>query len=207
VPKKKWFSNDGLDRAIRAIYERRNGNNKLPGLKELAARIGRPKWTLTKRARELGLSRTKEAPWSERELVLLEQWAWMCDARIALKLRAAGFRRTATAVHLKLRRMRYKQSIDYYSGRGLAQAFGVDEHCITRWINLGMLQAQKRGTLRTSLQGGDTWLIFERDVWRFIGANPNEFDLRKVDQTWFMDMVLANTKKGGEHDGRAGESA
>ena len=49
-----------------------------------------PHWALKKRARELGLARTKELPWSERELEILARYAWMSDERIRLKLKAAG---------------------------------------------------------------------------------------------------------------------
>jgi hypothetical protein len=55
-----------------------------------------PHWALKKRARELGLARTKELPWSERELEILARYAWMSDERIRLKLKAAGYARTVT---------------------------------------------------------------------------------------------------------------
>lgn len=192
---KKWPSNEGLDRAITWIYKRRNGNHKLPGLKELSMKTGRPKWTLTKRARELGLSRAKESPWSEPEISILNEYAWMSDERIRLKLKRIGFNRTSTGIHLKMRRMRFKQSTDWYSARSLADAFGIDSHKVAYWISRGMLRAQRRGTARTDLQGGDMWIIREQDVWNFIRDNPNEFELRKVDQVWFMDLVIAHTKQ------------
>ena len=42
-------------------------------------------------AREPGLARTKELPWSEPELEILERYACMSDERIRLKLKAAGY--------------------------------------------------------------------------------------------------------------------
>src|SRR5271157_1811045 len=47
-------------------------------------------WALKKRARELGLARTKELPWSEAELAILSRYAWMSDERIRLKLKVAA---------------------------------------------------------------------------------------------------------------------
>lgn len=113
----------------------------------------------------------------------------MSDEGIRLKLKAAGFTRTATAVHLKLKRTSAKQNTPYLTGRGLASLFGVDSHAITKWIKLGYLHARKRGTERVPEQGGDMWLIHEKDVYRFVLSRPLEFDIRKVDQLWFLDLV------------------
>jgi hypothetical protein len=101
-----------------------------------------------KRARELGLSRTKELPWNEAELAILSRYAWMSDERIRLKLKAAGYARAVTAVHLKLKRMRFKHDGSFYSANGLAQTLGIDPHAVTRWIKSGHLKAKFRGTER-----------------------------------------------------------
>ncbi len=42
---------------------------------------------------------------------------------------------------------------------------------------------------RTPQQGGDVYLIHESAVRRFIIENPMGFDLRKVDQLWFLDLI------------------
>jgi hypothetical protein len=148
-----------------------------------------PHWALKKRARELGLARTKELPWSERELEILARYAWMSDERIRLKLKAAGYARTVTGIHLKLKRMRFKHDGSFYSASGLAQALGIDSHAVTRWIKSGHLKAKLRGTARTEQQNGDIYLIHEKDVRRFIVEHPTEIDLRRVDQIWFLDYV------------------
>ncbi len=78
-----------------------------------------PHWAVKKRARELGLARTKELLWSEAELAILSRYAWMRDERIRLKLKAAGYARTVTAIHLKLKRMRFKHDGSLYSANRL----------------------------------------------------------------------------------------
>ena len=113
----------------------------------------------------------------------------MSDERIRLKLMSAGYGRTVTAIHLKLKRMRFKSDPNFYSAKGLADAFGIDSHVVTRWIRAGCLHAERRGTNRAYQQGGDIYLIRERDVRRFILEYPTEIDLRKVDQLWFLDMI------------------
>src|SRR5258708_39861189 len=103
----------------------------------------------------------------------------MSDERIRLKLKAAGYARTVTGIHLKVKRMRFKCDPSFYSGKGLAQALGIDSHVATRWIKSGHLRAQFRGTARGDRQGGDIYLNREKDVRRFILVHPTEIDLRK----------------------------
>jgi hypothetical protein len=187
--RRKYIFTIQLDDRIREIYLSHSGTKTRPGIKQLSERVGIPHWTLKKRARELGLARTKEKPWGEAELVILERYAWMSDERIRLKLKAAGYPRSATAIHSKLRRMRFKSDPSFYSAKGLADALGIDSHVVARWIKAGHLRAQLRGTKRTERQGGDTYLIREKDVRRFILERPTEIDLRKVDQLWFLDLI------------------
>jgi len=189
--RRKYVFNDQIDQFIREIYLNHRASKTRPGIRLLAKKVGMPHWALKKRARELGLARTKELPWSERELEILARYAWMSDERIRLKLKAAGYARTVTAIRLKLKRMRFKHDGSFYSANGLAQALGIDSHAVARWIKSGHLKAKHRGTARTEQQNGDIYLIQERDVRRFILEHPTEIDLRKVDQLWFLD-VLSN---------------
>jgi hypothetical protein len=90
---------------------------------------------------------------------------------------------------LKIKRNRFKQNPEHYTARGLASAFGIDSHAVARWIREGKLKGQPRQTERTEVQGGDMWMIHERDVRKFVKENPLGFDIRKVDQLWFMELV------------------
>ena len=97
----------------------------------------------------------------------------MSDERIRLKRKAAGYTRTVTAVHLKLKhlklkRMTFKYDGCFYSAYSLATALGIDPHAVTRWIKSGHLKAKLRGTARTAQQNGDSYLIQEKDLRRFI---------------------------------------
>lgn len=191
---KKWVPTPEIDAVIRRLYAERVGRDKIPHLKEFAKKIGWPHWAVKKRGRELGLARTKEASWSDAEAEILHKYSWMSDERIRLKLKAAGFVRTATAIHLKIKRTGAKQG-DFYSATGLASLFGCDNHCVLSWIGKGYLKAKPRGTERTKAQGGDMWLIVPKDVREFIRLHPMEFDLRKVDQLWFVDLL---TNRGAD---------
>jgi hypothetical protein len=187
--RRKYVFTNQIDELIRAIYLDRPGAKTRPGIRVLAKKVGIPHWALKKRARALGLARTKEKAWSEPELEILGRYAWMSDERIRLKLKAAGYSRSATGIHLKLRRMKFKHDPGCYSANGLAQALGIDSHAVSRWIRSGHLKAKLRGTRRGEKQNGDIYLIREKDVRRFILEHPTEIDLRKVDQLWFLDLV------------------
>jgi hypothetical protein len=194
----KYLFTDQIDQFLREIYVNHPGAKTRPGIRFLAKRVRIPHWALRKRARELGLTRTKERrPWSEPELKIVERHAWMSDERIRLKLKAAGYARTVTGIHLKLRRMKFKHDPSYYSAHGLAQALGIDSHAVTRWIRSGQLKAKLRGTARGEKQNGDMYLIREKDVRRFILEHPTEIDLRKVDQLWYFDLLINGLVRSG----------
>jgi hypothetical protein len=183
--RRKYAFTDQIDQFIREIYLSHPDAKARPGVRQVCI----PHWALKKRARELGLARTKELPWSEPELEILARYAWMSDERLRLKLKAAGYARTATAIQLKLRRMAFKKDGSFYSANSLAQGLGIDPHAVTRWISKGHLKATLRGTARADSQNGDIYLIREKDLRRFILKHPSEIDLRKVDQLWFLDVV------------------
>ena len=187
--RRKYVFTDQIDRFIRESYHNRRDAKTRFNVRALAKKVGIPHWALKKRARELGLPRTKELPWNEAELGILARYAWMSDERIRLKLKAAGYSRTVTGIHLKLKRMRFKHDGSFYSAYSLAQALGIDPHAVTRWIKSGHLKAKFRGSARGPQQNGDSYLIQEKDVRRFILEHPTDIDLRKVDQLWFLDLI------------------
>jgi hypothetical protein len=85
--------------------------------------------------------------------------------------------------------MQFKHNGSFYSANSLARALGIDPHAVTRWIKSGHLKAKFRGAERGPHQNGDIYLIYEKDVRRFILEHPTDIDLRKVDQLWFLDLV------------------
>ena len=140
--RRKYVFTDQIDQLIREIYLTARTAKTRSGIPLLAKKVDIPHWALKKRARELGLARTKELPWTEAELAILSRYAWMSDERIRLKLKEAGYTRTVTGIHLKLKRMRFKHAGSFYSAYSLAQALGIDPHVVTRWIKSGHLKAK-----------------------------------------------------------------
>ncbi len=185
----KYPSNPRIDEAIREAYRQFRNYNNRTALTALAKRIGWPKHRVNGRGCELGLARAKELYWSEEETAIVAKWGHLTDKAIQTKLQNAGFARTLTAVHLKVKRLRIKKNLDGYSATKLAEAFGVDPKTVTKWINRGMLQAERRGTHRTDKQNGDTFWITNESVKTFVQRYPDEVDLAKVEKWWFLDLV------------------
>lgn len=189
--RKLYVSNDLIDAQIRRTYHEKadKRTTNIPTTGQLAKRIGWPVFAIRNRAAQLGVARTKDSAWSDKELAILERYAWMSPERIRLKLKAAGFARTRTAIDVKLDRTYARRNTPYLTGRGLATLMGIDSHAVTRWIKLGYLKAERRGTERHEVNGGDMYMIHENDVRKFVYARPMEIDLRKVDQLWFLDFI------------------
>lgn len=145
---------------------------------------------VNRRARDLGLSRTKEKPWSPEEVnYLASHYHKVPLYRLTLKLR-----RTKTAIKLKAKRLGYSKKGEGYTSRSLARALGVDQHWVTKRIVEGKLRVTRRGTDRLPQQGGDYYLITENALIAMIRQYPQELDIRKVDQVWFMDLVASRLK-------------
>jgi hypothetical protein len=159
----------------------------------IAECLGWPAWQIKKRASQLGLSvPANRKDWVLQEERFLQQHAgsrhvhWM----------ARQLQRSVTSVVLKLRRMHLSRRWrEGYTLRDLEQGFGCDHHGIDVWIRKGWLQGRRRGTRRVGVggQGGgpaDAWYFKDDDILRFIRGHPQAFRIDKVDQVWFLDLVL-----------------
>jgi hypothetical protein len=191
-----------MDAAILRVYrEIKPRDWRAPAIRNLARALGLPRWRVSHRARELGAyqPRIKELPWSSRELHILELNAHYTAKTIQEKLKASGFIRSFNGIHVKLVRMRFKKQCVKGSARVVAECFGVDPSTVAdQWIRQGLLKASRRGTDRTSQQGGDEWLIKEKDIKAFIINNIGIIDLRKVDKFWFVAILAGDAAHLGD---------
>lgn len=188
VPK-RFTITPAHDRLIHEAYAQYRDGGDRQALNRAAARLGWPKWALSRRCGELGLSRIKEPVWCDHEEQLLERWGHLTAPVIAKKFREAGYARSVNAIHIKLVRLRVKSNLGGYSEYSLSCALGIDAHCVGRWIGKGWLKAERRPTARTASQGGDPWWIRHEDVKDFVLRYPDEIDLRKVEKWWFLDLI------------------
>jgi hypothetical protein len=176
MSRKKYFFDETSDCLIRECYDTRTET-----IDCLSQILGFPRWTIKRRAQTLGLARTKEKPWSEKQVAYLEANLH----RLSLAVLARRLGRSVTGVALKAKRLGIRKSAEGYTARSLAQAFGVDDHKVVRWVELGLIRA----SVRNSERPRDMYFIPDREVERFIRTYPTEFDLKRVDQLWFIDLL------------------
>ena len=188
----RWPASPAIDEILRREYPRRTHRGAVT---EIAQLVGRPRWWVSKRAVRLGLveARRKEPRWTEQECELVAQAAALPPQSIARKLRRHGFRRTPTAISIQLKRLHQptgrNADIDHYSACGLATLMGIDSHQVGRWIARGWLAAERRGTARLAVQGGDEWRISRHAVRSFLLEHTQTVDHRKIDKTWLFDLL------------------
>jgi len=177
-----------IDAAVRDAYRKQRQGSRT-ALTAVARQIGWSRNAVCKRGAELGITRTKERPWTLAEQDVLEQFGHLAPSGIQRKLAAKGFQRSIAAIQIKLNRNRIKQNLNGYSANSLGDALGVNVHKILVWIRRGSLKAERRGTDRRECQGGDTWWITDRAVRRFVLHMPEEIDLGRVEKIWFLDVI------------------
>jgi hypothetical protein len=168
-------------------------------LKELAEAIRRPRWYVSRRARELGLKspRFKEKPWTAAEIEILHETAHINTANARQHFLRAGFNRSETAIQVKRKRecintTLARQDAGLYTANQIAEMLGVDNKTVTRWISMSELRAKRRGTDRLETQGGDMWQVSEKDLREFIVSFPLRVELRKIpdsNRVWFIDLL------------------
>jgi hypothetical protein len=194
-----YHHTEQTDAMIRRAYASENYAGKSrrhPEIKALSQTLGWPKHIVYRLALAIGCIQAtkKEPPWSEAETELLERNAHKCAHVIAKIMRKAGYRRTPTAISIRLKRSGFSRrdeliAAGIYTARALGQCLGIDSHTITRWIDKGWLAAKRAGTSRTDAQGGDHWHIKEADVRDFIIDYTAHVDIRKVDKFWLVDLL------------------
>ena len=181
MPKKKYHWTPEQDAFIKTHY-----NPTIRGRStKIAQAMKLPRWSINRRARELGLSRLKEPPWTPKDTAYLGQHYH----KMPIKAVARKLGRTPVAVNLKAKRLGYRKHGEGYSLNTLAQALGVDPHWVRNKVTQGTLQASCRNTNRTPQQGGDSYLITDTDVATFVKDHTFDIDLGKVDRLWFLDVV------------------
>lgn len=189
----KYYFTPDMDNLITRTYRGVQPiAGRTPVVRLLAKSLDIPCWKISRRARDIGAyePRIKEPKWSDAELKILESNARKQPEVIQRHLKKHGFKRSITGIILKRKRMRYLKNLEGYTSRQIAEAFGIDDHCITRWIKKGYLKAERRGTLRTEIQGGDMWYIKEKNIKKFIIENIGIIDIRKVEKFWFVDILI-----------------
>ena len=171
-----------MDRYLRERYDGRVRGR----VGEIAGVLGVTHETTKYRAERLGLTRPDKRNrrmWTEEEKAFLLRWAgertpwWM----------ARQLKRSRSSVVEKMRRENLRTRIQSgYTQKELMECFGTSATMLRRWERLGMLSVQ-RGSEAIGLRA---WRVSEEAVLEFVQRYPMELDLGRVDQFWFMDLIL-----------------
>ena len=191
---KKYVWTDEKDALLRQRYDGKVPNRS----KAIASQLGWPCWVIRKRAAALGLCTPWPADrkdWTREEEAFLEQHA---GTRHVNWLRRK-LNRSLTSVVLKIKRMGFSRSrSDGYSLRDLEACFGIDHHGIERWVREGKLKVRHWNPEHPAK--GGMWFVTQSAVLRFVRTHPMAFRLDKVDQVWFLDLVLGGNLLDRSHD-------
>jgi hypothetical protein len=154
-----------------------------PEIKKIAYRYG---WTvdrLRSLAGKLGWTRARHT-WTEEEDRYIEENIGVSSlSSIARHLGCKFAAVNARVSTLKLSR----RPREDYSAEDLIGVFGVSRAHIARWANRGLLG---KGYKWDGSEGPHV-RFREQDIVRFIREYPQEYDLTRVDQTWFKSMIFA----------------
>ncbi len=178
MPRKKYYLDDRATALLKERYDSRTET-----ISQISRTLSVPHYTVKHWAQVLGLARTKEQPWSDKDVTYLEA----NFHRVHVSTLARKLKRTTTAVALKAKRLGIRKNGEGYTARSLALALGVDNHKVTRWVGLGLLRTSKRHTDREQ----DAYLITDAAAREFIVRHPSEIDIRRADSLWLIDL-LAN---------------
>jgi len=190
---RKYWPTDPVDEMIRACFSRKY--ERLGSLRNAAKCTGWPATAIVRRARELGLSHARnDTRWSTGEEELLQGFAFQSPEAIQAKLRRQfGTHRTLTAIEAKRQRMNLLHNLDGMNLRQLAEALGVAQKTVHRWLD----SARIRGILRLPhLQavGRHVWFFPTPEIRRFILENLECLDLGRVEKHWFVSIVSTKAR-------------
>ena len=157
-------------------------------IQELFRQTGFPRWYIKRQAQRLGLTMHPDRrPWTQDELDVLDALL----GRVSVVTIAKRLKRTESSVVMKIKSLGHSRRLSQgYTMRDLEQCLGEDHRKIQKWIDNGLLRDRLLGTNRHNGNGHDIHRIRERDVLDFIRKYPVEISLSRVDQTWFLDLLL-----------------
>ncbi len=163
-------------------------NRRFRVLKQMVRETGLPRWYIKRQAGRLGLTmRIDRRPWTAAEMDVLERLV----GRVSTATIAKRPHHPESSVVNKLKKLGTSSRVrEGYTIQDLEMCLGEDHHKIQRWIACSWLRDNLQGTRRHDGNGNDIHRIREKDILAFVKTHPQEINLGKVDQTWFLDLVL-----------------
>lgn len=184
-----------LDKQIKLAY----ADPTTGAVKSAAKRIGVSYGAIRMRARTLGcIYRYYNVPWREEENEIVQDSLEKGLTYTRRKLKKAGYNRSEAAISSQRNRLGLTSDYDpdIMNANQLAKLCGVDGKTVVAWIKGGWLEGKRGEAINTPGPKKDyLWVIKSRDFRTFIRDYPLVIDLRKVDQPWFLDIVLGGPRR------------
>jgi hypothetical protein len=174
--RRKFSWTKEFDTRLRDSYTRASARKDLTASLDALQRFtGFPRFVILARAADLGFSFVRRRPWSDEELQFLKSNA----GRLSVKALAERLSRTYYSVKAAIKSMELDGRVTQgYSVDELMRTFGVGKATVDRWIAKGWMRRNEGR-------------ITENSVYRFIRLRPHEYQLRRVDEIWFKEIVFA----------------
>jgi len=175
------FTPELLDE-LHLAYSARNRPELTAAIDRLQRKTGWARATFSSEARRHGWALVRRTRWSPEELEYLgERVGSMPVATLARKLG-----RSVDSVRCKAWQLvGYSRVQEGYTIADLKRVFGVTYPTVKRWMDHGML-----GKVHEGLGAG--LRVADRNVYRFLRHHAHEYDLRRVDQTWYKSVVFGH---------------
>lgn len=174
--KKKYSWTPELDLALTRAYRFARDRKELTELlNHLQRSISFPRFTIVARAAELGLTFQVRRHWSATEVETMRELLGSYSTKaVALKLG-----RTYQSVKGKIALMQLSSRIrDGYSLNDIQELIGVSSRKVDGWIRKGWIRL-------------DSGRASEAQMRKFLRRYPEEYILRRVDETWFKDLMFS----------------
>jgi len=160
---------------LRQCYAVKRRAELVKSITAMAARTGFGRSLIYARARGLGLTFINKRKWTTEEVAYLDE----SRGCVPVRRMAKRLGRSVDSVLIQLARMGVSgRVVDGYTVRDIAELLGVGWATVQGWERRGLLKRLPHGR-------------YDDDaVLKFLKLHPHEYDLRRVDQTWFKGLVF-----------------
>lgn len=198
----KQPATEWIDAAIARAYRE---SPRAPDVAALAKRLGRTKGWVKWRAQELGVARrgfgaegAPGTPWTPDEDALLESLIerGLTISTIGKKLRAAGYRRSLSAVSCRVYILGLRFERDFLTASDVARLLNIDWSVVGGWIAAGHLRARRESGPSAVEPSGKLWRIERTALRRFLIAHPRRWDHRRVRIEILLELLCGATEAG-----------
>jgi hypothetical protein len=161
-------------------------------LQRISARTGIPKDRLKGEARKRGWrTQGQRRAWTPREIAYLREVL----GKLSVTRIARNLKRSHASVKCQVGKLKLSQRLTGgYNVSDLCELFGLSHTRIESWVKRRLLgEPQGHGGHGGNLRFDETAVV------RFIREYPHEYDLGRLDQSWFKELVFDRWLGGGEN--------